>query len=305
MTVQSDLKTALETYINSNFSGELAAVSAEQLNLERLLKILESVTPVTLSGNVTIDNVAITSSALPDGAATSLLQSAVQADAGADAIKAIAVQGVTGGKSVPVVFSGALPAGSNVIGSIANTSFGISGTLPPFAATPTFNLGTAPTVTTQGTGYLSSVAITRPSDTSNYLAGTVLGSNSGSAIIEFTNMGAAGRDTYITDVRLRFDTATIPSGMTSFRLHLYSAAPAAIADRGTWDLGSGDRATYLGFIDLGSIADLGSTLYLQAENLNIRRRLTSTSIFGLLVTNGAWTPTSGLVSNISMGGIAI
>ncbi|RDE06530.1 hypothetical protein DVW87_02130 [Sphingomonas aracearum] len=34
-----------------------------------------------------------------------------------------------------------LPAGTAVIGSIANTGFAITGTLPAFAATPTFNLG--------------------------------------------------------------------------------------------------------------------------------------------------------------------
>ena len=36
----------------------------------------------------------------------------------------------------------ALATGTNAIGSITNTSFGISGTLPAFAATPTFNIGT-------------------------------------------------------------------------------------------------------------------------------------------------------------------
>lgn len=35
-----------------------------------------------------------------------------------------------------------IPVGANAIGSITNTSFGISGTLPAFAATPTVNLGT-------------------------------------------------------------------------------------------------------------------------------------------------------------------
>jgi hypothetical protein len=44
----------------------------------------------------------------------------------------------------------ALAAGSAAIGSITNTAFGISGTLPAFAATPTFNLGTAPTLTVTG-----------------------------------------------------------------------------------------------------------------------------------------------------------
>ena len=41
--------------------------------------------------------------------------------------------------------------GSNVIGSISNTSFGISGTLPAFASTPTFNIGTIGTIATEST----------------------------------------------------------------------------------------------------------------------------------------------------------
>ena len=40
-----------------------------------------------------------------------------------------------------------LGVGSNAIGSITNTAFGISGTLPAFASTPTFNIGTAPNLT--------------------------------------------------------------------------------------------------------------------------------------------------------------
>lgn len=36
-------------------------------------------------------------------------------------------------------------------GSIGNTAFGISGTLPAFATTPTFNIGTAPTIGVTGT----------------------------------------------------------------------------------------------------------------------------------------------------------
>jgi hypothetical protein len=40
------------------------------------------------------------------------------------------------------VWNVGLSAGSNVIGSISNTGFGIIGTLPAFASTPTFNVGT-------------------------------------------------------------------------------------------------------------------------------------------------------------------
>lgn len=54
MTVQTDLQTALDAYIQANFSGTLPAISADKLNLEQLLRILETVTPVTLSGGVTV-----------------------------------------------------------------------------------------------------------------------------------------------------------------------------------------------------------------------------------------------------------
>ena len=47
----------------------------------------------------------------------------------------------------------ALATGTNAIGSITNTSFGISGTLPAFAATPTFNIGTAPNLTITNTAF--------------------------------------------------------------------------------------------------------------------------------------------------------
>jgi len=51
--------------------------------------------------------------------------------------------------------------GAATIGAISNTSFGISGTLPAFAATPTFNLGAAPTLSVQWSG--QSVAATQAS----------------------------------------------------------------------------------------------------------------------------------------------
>lgn len=44
-----------------------------------------------------------------------------------------------------------LATGSNAIGSITNTAFGISGTLPAYASTPTFNIGTISTIATEST----------------------------------------------------------------------------------------------------------------------------------------------------------
>jgi hypothetical protein len=81
--------------------------------------------------------------------------------------------------------------------------------------------------------------------------------------------------------------------MTSFRLHLYrETPPSALADNAAWDLPSGDRAAYRGYIDLGSPADVGSTLFCQVDQINKHVKLHSgeTSLYGYLVTNGGFTP---------------
>ena len=44
MTVQTDLQTALDAYIQANYSGSLAEVSAAKKPLEDLLRILDTVT---------------------------------------------------------------------------------------------------------------------------------------------------------------------------------------------------------------------------------------------------------------------
>ena len=56
-------------------------------------------------------------------------------------------------------------------GAIANASFGISGQLPAFAATPTFNLGTAPTLTVQGTLSTFGYAVATAAAPTTYTSG--------------------------------------------------------------------------------------------------------------------------------------
>lgn len=138
--------------------------------------------------------------------------------------------------------------------------------------------------------YKSQPIVTRPANVTAYTAGDVVG-----GVIAFSDMAsvAAGRDVVITTASLRIDVSAIPSGMTSFRLHLYSVTPpSAIADNAAWDLPSGDRASYLGYVDVGSPADAGSTLYCQVDAINKQLRLgaAESALYGYLVTNGAYTP---------------
>lgn len=161
----------------------------------------------------------------------------------------------------------------------------------------------------QGNAYSSQIGVTRTSDTNVYLAGDVIGTGTGSsgAVITFTNIGPAAGHTIITDVDLRVDIASVISGMTSFRLHLYNVTPpSALGDNSVWDLPSGDRASYLGYIDLGTPIDVGSTLFVQTSAVNKKVLMgSSTSLFGYMVTNGPYTPGSGDNFSIRLNAVGI
>ena len=137
-------------------------------------------------------------------------------------------------------------------------------------------------------GFSAQVTVTRPANVTIYSAGDVVG-----GAISFPAIGPAGGEIQVISTDLRADIAAVPAGMTTMRLHLYNVTPpSAIADNGVWDLPSGDRASYLGFIDLGTPADLGSTVYCQADNIQKRIKLASgeTAVYGYLVSAGGFTP---------------
>ena len=98
----------------------------------------------------------------------------------------------------------------------------------------------------------------------------------------------------IQSISLVFSDSTVPSGMGAFRLHLYSASPTAIADNAVFDLVSGERANYMGFIDLPTPVDFGSSLYTQTDYPGslVNLGAASTTLFVELETRGAYTPVS-------------
>jgi hypothetical protein len=112
----------------------------------------------------------------------------------------------------------------------------------------------------------------------------------------------------ITDASLRIDVTSVPAGMTSFRLYLYDATPgSALGDNGAWDLPSGDRSAFHGYVDLGTPVDLGSTLYVQATGINKKFKLAegATALYGYLVTAAGFTPGSGDVFTVRLAGIGV
>lgn len=154
--------------------------------------------------------------------------------------------------------------------------------------------------------YTRSVSITRTNDTNAYTANDVIGAATGStAAIEFQPIGPAGTSIRIIGSELEVDATGLISGEAAYRLHLYSVTPpSALGDNAAFDLPSGDRASYLGYLDLGTPIDLGSTLYVQAEQAK-DVRLATDSLFGYLVTIGAFTPAAQTVRKVTLHTVAL
>jgi hypothetical protein len=143
----------------------------------------------------------------------------------------------------------------------------------------------------------AAVTLTRTADTNAYAAGDIVGTATGStAALQFANMGPSGAVVQIVSAELEIDAAAAIAGETSYRGYLYNVTPpSALGDNAAFDLASGDRNAYLGFVDFGTPVDLGSTLYVRATPDNCFVRLSGTDIFMYLVTMGAYTPASARV----------
>lgn len=151
--------------------------------------------------------------------------------------------------------------------------------------------------------YRSTVALTRTADTNAYAANDVLGAATGStAALTFANVApSGGGHVLLTGLSILIESTGVISGETSYTLHLYTVTPpSALGDNAAWDLPSGDRASYIGGFSIGTPVDLGSTLYVRTDQINAQIYAASSSIFGYLVTVGAYTPTSARVYNVTM-----
>lgn len=160
-----------------------------------------------------------------------------------------------------------------------------------------------PLVSMPSAGYASPVSFTRPNNTTAYTAGDVE-----YGALEFDVIGpAAGGEVVITTAQLEQDVTSIPSGETSFRLYLYNVTPpSALADNAAWDLPSGDRASFAGYVDLGTPVDLGSTCYVETSGINKQVTVPAGGkLFGYLVTNGGYTPSALSVKKITLHAVAV
>lgn len=162
-------------------------------------------------------------------------------------------------------------------------------------------------MTVSGLSFGSAVSITRPTNTTNYSANQAVGPSTASAgaVLQFNNIGSPGQEIILTTVSLLYGATSVPSGMTSFSLALYSKTPpSALADGAAWTLASGDLPFFLGTVALGTPVALGSTsLYILTTQLNQQVTmpgLATGGFFAYLITAGSFTPGSGDVIKVTL-----
>lgn len=142
------------------------------------------------------------------------------------------------------------------------------------------------------TAFQSSVSLQRAANTTIYAANDVI-----FGAFQLTNISINDAFICITDINFLMNITYLPSGIGNLRLFLYSVTPpSAVADNGAFSVPSGDRASILTptGISLGTpaLANGGGSLVLNLSGVNRFLKVIGTSLFGYLVTEGAWVPTA-------------
>jgi hypothetical protein len=134
-------------------------------------------------------------------------------------------------------------------------------------------------------GHASSAQFT--CGTTGYTPGKVVGT-----VLTFSSIASGAVVVNVKGVSLRIDNTIVISGETTYRLYLYSSSPpSAFTDNATFDLPSGDRGAFLGYIDIPQVVDLGATVFIQTSQ-DFIVATASSSLFGYLVANGTFTSTA-------------
>lgn len=154
---------------------------------------------------------------------------------------------------------------------------------------------------------LTSVTFTRPSNTTAYTAGDVIGAadsvtpaNAGSAIHLLEGVTQSDRFVMLQEAQVIIHRNDVPAGMSGFRLHFYSEQPAATLDNDAFSLVAADRTRWRGSVDLPTPTDLGDTIASQLTYCGLLLPVVAgaTSLFVQVQTLGAFTPASGTVHMI-------
>jgi len=145
-------------------------------------------------------------------------------------------------------------------------------------------------ITARSLAFTPTATITRAANTDPYLANDQYGGT-----FQLSGFGSANGSVFLTDVRIIFNIAGLPTGMAGLQLYLFSVTPpSARADNAPFSLPAGDRASCLtpNGIDLTArLATGGGSVIAAVHNINQKFLVpANTNIFGCLVTLAAFTP---------------
>ena len=170
-----------------------------------------------------------------------------------------------------------------------------------FPAVQPVSTAVGDSLTIDGKAYRSTVSFNRPSDTTAYAAGDVIGSGT-SAIHTLSAAGPSGGYVLIQSISMATHDTSVPSGMSSFRIHFYNANPSAIADNAVFNLETADHGKYLGYVDLPTPQDFGSSIYTQTDYSGrlIKLATGDTRLFIEIETKGAFTPVSAVTFDLAI-----
>jgi hypothetical protein len=99
----------------------------------------------------------------------------------------------------------------------------------------------------------------------------------------------------ITGYNFMVNASALQASEDTYQLHLYSVTPpSALADNAAFDIPSGDRASYLGYITIDAPVDLGSTLWGE-KIFSVPKQITvpaGGTVYGYLRTVAGFTATA-------------
>ena len=155
---------------------------------------------------------------------------------------------------------------------------------------------------------LVQASFTRPSDTTAYAAGDVIGPVTTPANMSFAGVARLkGGGAILRAVTLHKSDKNTTNA--AFDLYLFDTSPAAIADNAEWLPTDAEMLNCIGFVELlaadahqsgGSSNATGATWCKSNLDLPIVCVSGSTTVYGVLVARGAWTPTSAEVVAVTL-----
>lgn len=149
-------------------------------------------------------------------------------------------------------------------------------------------------VAVKTTAIVKEQEITRPSNADIYAINDVVGNTGTPAVGVLTDFFSAnGASGYLAKFELWTSQA---ANVAPYRIHLFNAAPTAIADNAAFTLLYADIPKYLGYIDISNMSQEGGSstaaLGLWTGQLLLKAAVDSRNLHYVITTKAAFTPAS-------------